>query len=112
MGVILAQDLLSNIFRRGPFCSGAPMDVNQPLIEPLEQRALLAANPNYIISFYGLGGAGGFGTDWLDKTVDDAGAATGAVVRKYDEDQGGRALKDFLRSADRNRNNRIDKAEV
>ncbi|MBC8107986.1 MAG: hypothetical protein H7Z14_15465 [Anaerolineae bacterium] len=81
-------------------------------IEQLEQRTLLAANPNYIISFYGLGGAGDFGADWLDKTVDDAGAATNSVVRKYNEDAGGRALKDFLRSADRNRNMRIDKAEV
>jgi hypothetical protein len=79
-------------------------------LEPLEQRTLLAAD--YIISFYGLGGAGSFGSDWLDETVDDAGAATGAVVRKYDQDEGGRALKDFLRAVDRNRNMRIDKREV
>ena len=83
-----------------------------PLIELLEQRALLAANPNYMISFYGLGGPGGFGEDWLDKTVDGAGEATNSLVRKYNEDQGGRALRDFLRSVDRNRNKRIDKAEV
>ena len=80
------------------------------LVEPLERRSLLAAD--YIISFYGLGGSGSFGADWLDKTVDDAGAEAGAVVRKYDEDEGGRALKDFLRSVDRNRNLRIDKREV
>ena len=79
-------------------------------IEFLEARALLAAD--YIISFYGLGGSGSFGADWLDKTVDDAGAESGAVVRKYDQDEGGRALKDFLRAVDRNRNLRIDKKEV
>ena len=79
-------------------------------IEPLEQRTFLAAD--YIISFYGLGGSGSFGSDWLDKTVDDAGAATGAVVRKYDEDEGGRALKDFFRAVDRNRNKRLDTREV
>ncbi|CAN5473548.1 hypothetical protein BH09PLA1_BH09PLA1_05730 [soil metagenome] len=82
------------------------------LIEPLEQRALLAASGNYIVSFYGLGGGGSFGSDWLDKTVDTAGAETGAVVRKYNEDDGGRALKDFLSSVDRNHNRRIDKSEV
>jgi hypothetical protein len=79
-------------------------------IEPLEQRSLLAAD--YIISFYGLGGSGSFGADWLDKTVDDAGAETGAVVRKYDQNESGRALKDFFRAVDRNHNLRIDKREV
>jgi hypothetical protein len=84
-----------------------------PMIETLEQRALLSATPgNYIISFYGLGGSGSFGTDWLDKAVDTAGGATNSVVRKYDEDEGGRALKDFLSSVDRNRNKRIDASEV
>src|SRR4051794_35127091 len=87
-------------------------DPGRPLIEPLEQRQLLAANPNYLISFYGPGGSGGFGDDWLDKTVDKAGEATNSVVRKYNEDQGGAALRDFLRGVDRNHNHRIDKSEV
>src|SRR5215212_165476 len=88
------------------------LDPGRAIIEPLEQRELLAASPGYLISFYGLGGAGGFGADWLDKIVDKSGEATSSVVRKYNEDQGGKALKDFFRAVDRNRNKRIDKREV
>lgn len=83
---------------------------NRAMIEPLEQRALLAGN--YIVSFYGLGGGGSFGSDWMDKAVDTAAAETGSTVRRYNEDQGGAALKDFFRAVDRNHNKRIDKREV
>jgi hypothetical protein len=82
------------------------------MVEPLEQRTLLAASVNIVVSFYGLGGAGGFGNDWLDNIANDAGKATKSTVRKYNEDQGGRALKDTLKSIDTNHNMRIDKSEV
>lgn len=82
-------------------------------VESLESRTLLAATPgNFVVSFYGTGGAGGFGNDWLDKITDSAGEATNSTIRKYDENEGGQALKDLLRSLDRNRNLRIDKVEA
>jgi hypothetical protein len=82
------------------------------LIEPLEQRSLLSASPQLLVSFYGLGGAGGFGNDWLDNITGKAGDATGSTVKKYDEDQGGRALKDTLHSIDRNHDRIISSSEA
>jgi len=84
-------------------------------MEPLEQRSLLAATPtagNYVISFHGLGGGGGFGNDWLDNIANDAGKATNSDVRKYDETEGGQALKDLLHSIDRNHDKVIQPREV
>lgn len=83
-----------------------------PLIESLEQRSLLASTVNLVVSFYGLGGAGGFGNDWLENIANAAGKETGSTVRKYNENDGGRALKDTLKSIDTNRNMKIDKAEA
>jgi len=65
-----------------------------------------------VVSFYGLGGAGGFGNDWLDKIADHAAEQTGSSLRQYDEDDGGRALKDTLHSIDRNHNKVIEKSEA
>src|SRR5262245_50975156 len=84
-----------------------------PCIEGLEQRVQFAAAPgHFVVAFYGAGGPGGFGNDWLDKVADKAGERTSSTVRKYTEDNGGRALKDLFRSIDRNHNLRIDKSEV
>ncbi len=83
------------------------------VIETLEQRSLLAATPgNFVVSFYGLGGSGGFGNDWLEKIAAKAGDATNSTVRKYDENKGGYALKDLFRSIDRNHNKLIEGREV
>ncbi len=82
------------------------------MFESLESRTFLASTVNLVVSFYGRGGAGGFGNDWLDNIADKAGSETGSIVRKYDEDQGGQALKDTLRSIDTNHNRRIDKREI
>jgi hypothetical protein len=65
-----------------------------------------------VVSFYGLGGAGGFGNDWLDKIANHAGDSTESTVRKYDENEGGRALKDTLHAIDRNHNRIIEKSEA
>jgi hypothetical protein len=78
----------------------------------LEQRALLSGAPHLVVSFYGLGGAGGFGNDWLDNIANKAGDETNSTVRKYDEDQGGRALKDTLHSIDRNHDKMISSTEA
>lgn len=81
--------------------------------ESLESRALLAATPgNFVVSFYGLGGAGGFGNDWLDNIANAAGKSTNSVVRKYDENKGGSALRDLFHSIDTNHDHSISAREV
>lgn len=83
-----------------------------PMMEGLEGRTLMAATTNLLVSFYGLGGSGGFGNDWLDNITSKASKETDSTLRRYNETDGGRALKDTLRSIDRNHNMRIDKKEV
>lgn len=105
-----------------------------PMIEALEGRTLLSTPPllaeharpadtvtrthakratpkTYLVSFYGLGGVG-FGNAELSKIATEAGKATGAVVRKYQETQGTVALQNFFSSVDSNHDHTISSDEI
>src|SRR5689334_14541598 len=114
-----------------------------PLVESLEDRRLFAMNGfmfppmmmgmmpqfpqqiaaastppslkanRFLISFYGLGGAGSsFGQDYLDKIADNSGSSKRAHVRKYNESDKSTAESELFSSVDINADHIIDAAEA
>ncbi len=67
----------------------------------------------FVLSFYGLGGAGSsFGQDYLENVADKTGDAKRATVRKYNEDEGNTALSELLTSLDTSGDHIISKTEA
>ena len=99
-------------------------------IEALESRTLLSgaiaasvaaprsgahpaasATRNYVLGFYGLGGAS-FGNSWLAATAQAIGGGVGATPVLYQQDQGQQAVTDFFKFVDRNGDHILTAAEI
>jgi hypothetical protein len=66
----------------------------------------------FLASFYGLGGAGGFHQDWLEKIARKAGSKTKSAVHFYDHDEVQEALTDLFSKVDINDDHVISKSEL